>query len=77
MSGCDGKLCFSEKKIGRFFRYYVERIMNVENDCDHDVEGDAVGSVDCIFRDDVVQSLNKMKMGKSSEHSDASFVVDC
>ena len=51
--------------------------MNVENDCDHDVEGDVVGPVDCIFRDDVVQSLNKMKIGKSSGHSDVSFVVDC
>ena len=40
----------------------MERIMNEENDWDHNVEGDAVeGLVDWINREEVVQELNQMK----------------
>ena len=40
----------------------MERIMNEENGCDHDVEGDAVeGPVDCLSRDELVQVLNLKK----------------
>ena len=37
----------------------MERIMNKENDCDQNVEGDAVeGSVVCVSRVEVLQALN-------------------
>ena len=42
MRGSDGKLCFSEKERGKVCRDYVERIMNEENDWDHNVKEDAV-----------------------------------
>ena len=48
MKGSDRKLCFSEKERGKVRKDYMERIMNEENDWDHNVEGDAVeGSVVC------------------------------
>ena len=40
--GSDGKMCFSEKERGKVWKNYMERIMNEENDCDHNVEGYAV-----------------------------------
>ena len=33
--------CFSEKERGNISKDYLERIMNEENDWDHNVEGDA------------------------------------
>ena len=42
MRGSDGKLCISEKDRGKVWKDYMERIMNEENDWDHNVEGDAV-----------------------------------
>ena len=51
MRGSDGKLCFSEKERGKAWKEYMERIMNEENDRDHNVEGDRVeGSVVCANR---------------------------
>ena len=44
----------------------MERIMNEENDWDHNVEGDAVeGAVVCVGREEVLQVLNEMKTRKS------------
>ena len=37
----------------------VRRIMNEENDWDHAVEGDAVGPVVGVSREDVIQALNE------------------
>ena len=39
---------------------YIERIMNEENDCDHNVEGDAV---DCVSGEEVMQALDEMRIG--------------
>ena len=59
MRGSDGKLCFSEKESGKVWMGYMERIMNEENDWDHNMEGDAVeGPVVCVGREDVLQALN-------------------
>ena len=60
MRGSDGKLCFSEKEIGNVWKNYMERIMNEDNDWDHNVEGDAVeGPVVCVSREEVLQALNE------------------
>ena len=41
----------------------MERIMNDENDLDHNVEGDAVeGPVVSVSREEVLQALNEMKI---------------
>ena len=48
----DGKLCFTKKDGGTFWKVYVERIMNEESDWDHNVEGHLVaGLTDCVSRD--------------------------
>ena len=66
--GSDGKLCFSEKERGKFWKDYMERIMNEENDWDHNVEGDAVeGPVVCVGIEEVLQALNEMKTGKAPD----------
>ena len=49
--GSDGKLCFSEKEKCKIWKDYMERIINEENDWDHNVEGDAVEDpVVCVSR---------------------------
>ena len=59
MRGRLGKLCFSEKERCKFWKDYMERIINVENDRDHNVEGDVLeGPVDCINRKEEPQALN-------------------
>ena len=53
MRGSDGELCFSEKERGKVWKHDTERIMNEENDWDHNVEGYVVESpVVCISRED-------------------------
>ena len=57
MRGCDGKLCFIEKEGCKVWKFCMKRIMNEENDRDHNVEGDAVeGPVVCACREDVLQA---------------------
>ena len=52
----------------------MERIMNEENDWDHDVEGDAVeGPVVCVGREEVLQALNEMKSEKAPGASEVSL----
>ena len=47
-----GKFCFSENESGKIWKYYIERIMNLENDWGHSVEGCEVeGPVDCVSND--------------------------
>ena len=66
--GRDGKLCFCEKERVKVCKDYLERIMNEENDWDHNVEGDAVeGPVVCVSREEV---LHEMKSGKASGPSE-------
>ena len=48
----DGMLFFSEEERGKVWKDYMKRIMNEENDWDHNMEGDAVeGHVDCVSRE--------------------------
>ena len=60
MKGSNGKLYFNEKERGKVWKDYMERLMNEENDCDHNVEGDAAeGPVVCVSREEVLQALNE------------------
>ena len=38
MRGSYEKLCFSEEERGKVWKDYMERIMNEENDWDHNVD---------------------------------------
>ena len=63
MRQSDGKLCFSEKERGKVWKDYMERIVNEENDWDHNVAGDAVeGPLVCVSREEVLQALNEVKI---------------
>ena len=74
MRGSDRELCFSEKERDKVWKDYIERIMNEENDWDHDVEGDAVeGPVGCVGREEVLQALNEMKTGRALGPSEVSL----
>ena len=51
-----------------------ERIMNEENDCNQNVEGDAVeGPVVHVCSVEMVQSLSEMKTGEAYGFSDVSL----
>ena len=51
MRGSHERLCFSDKERGKALKGYMEKIMNEENDCDRNVEGEAVeGACDCCLR---------------------------
>ena len=56
----------SVRMRGKVWKDYMERTMNKENDLDDNVEGDAVEApVDCVSREEVLQSLSEMKTGKA------------
>ena len=64
----------SKKEIGNVLKDYMERIMNEENDWDHDVEGDSVeGPVDCVHREEVLQALTEMNTAKAPGLSQVSL----
>ena len=42
MRGSDGKLCFSEKEKGKVWKDHMKRIMNEENDWDHNMKGEMI-----------------------------------
>ena len=55
----------------------MERIMNEENDWDHDMEGDAAEDpVVCKCRDDVLQALNEIKTGITTGSSEVSLQLN-
>ena len=74
MRGSDGQLCFGKKETYKVWKDYIDRIMNEENDCDNNAEGDAA---DCVVvgvsREEVLQVLNEKKIGKVPGHSDVSL----
>ena len=47
--------------------------MNEESELDHNVDRDAVGPVDCVSGDEVVQVLKEIKTGEAPGSSDVSF----
>ena len=72
--GSDGKLCISEKESSKVWKDCMERIMNEDNDWDHNVEGDVVeGPVVDVGREEVLQALNEMITGKAPGPSDVSL----
>ena len=49
-----------ESCVGEVWKNYMEKIMNEENDWDHNVEGDAVeGPAVCVSREEELQALNE------------------
>ena len=74
MRRSDGKLCISEKERGKIWKDYMDRIMNVEYDWDHNVEGDAVEDpVVCVSIEELLQALNEMKTVNAPGPSEVSL----
>ena len=68
------EICVSVRKRGKVWKDHKERMMNEENDWDHNVEGDAVeGPVVCVSREEVLQALNEIKTGKAPGPSEVSL----
>ena len=64
---------FIETEKGKVWKDHMERIINEENDWDHNVEADTVESpVVCVGREEVLQALNEMKTGKAPGPSEVS-----
>ena len=57
-----GEVLIELKNCPNGMFYLLKRLVIVEHDWDHNVEGHAV---DCVSRDDVVQVLNEIKTGKA------------
>ena len=56
MGRSDENQCFNEKESGKVWKDYMERIINEENDLDHNVEGYVEGPVVCVSRSEVLQN---------------------
>ena len=53
---------FSEKETGKVWKHCMERIMNDENDWDHNVDGDATeGPIVCVSREEALRALNEAR----------------
>ena len=75
---CDSPFCFASGTMKEIVSMdYMERIMNEENDRDHNVEGDAVeGPVACVDIEEVLQALNEMKTEKDPGPSGVSLELN-
>ena len=66
--------CVSVRRKEVVMKDHMERIMNEENDWDHNMEGDAVeGPVVCVSREEALQASNEMKTGKAPGPSEVSL----
>ena len=54
-------------------REHMEKIMNDENEWDQMVEADMVGGPVEKGTDEVMEAMNKMKLGKAAEHSEVNM----
>ena len=60
MSGSDGRLCFSKKGRCRIWIDNIEKVINEENNYDHNIERDAVvGPYVCVCKELVQVLKNK------------------
>ena len=70
----DGRLVVSEKDRGKLWKEHMEKIMNVENEWDQMVEVDMVeGPVEGVTGEEVVEAMNKMKLGKVAGPSEVNM----
>ena len=67
----DGRLVLSEKDRGKLWKEHMENIMNLENEWDQMVEADMVeGPVEGVTDEEVMEAMNKMKLGKAAGPSE-------
>jgi len=67
LKGVSGKLVVDEKGIKDSWKAYIEKLMNEENEWDHEISAEVKeGPADCIRIGEVVAPLKKMKRRKAS-----------
>ena len=76
MKDKDGKRVVSEKDREKLWKEHMVKIMNVENEWDQMVEADMVeGPVEGVTDEEVMEAMNKMKLGKAAEPSEVNMDV--
>ena len=76
----DGRLVVSEKDRGKLWKEHMEKIMNVKNEWDQMVEADMVERpVEEITDEEVMEAINKMKLGKTAGSSEVNMdtIIAC
>ena len=74
MKDKNGRLVVSEKDRGKLWKEHMEKIMNVENKWDQMVEVDMVeGTVEGVTDEEVMEAMNKMKLGKAAGPSEVNM----
>ena len=74
MKDKDGRLVVSEKDCGKLWKQHMEKITNVENEWDQMVEVDMVeGPVERVPDEEVMEAMNKMKLGKAAGLSEVNM----
>ena len=67
MKDKDGRLVVSEKDRGKLWKEHMEKIINVENEWDQMVKvGMVEGPVEGVTDGEVMEAMNKMKLGKTT-----------
>ena len=70
----DGRLVVSEKDRGILWKDHMEKIMNVENEWNQMAKADRVeGSVEEVTYEEVMEAMNKMKLGKATGPSEVNM----
>ena len=70
MKDKDGKLLLSEKDRRKLWKEHMETIMNVENEWDQMIEADMV---ERVTDEEVMETMNKMKLGKAAGPSEVNM----
>ena len=74
MKDKDGRLVVSEKDRGKLCKEHMKKIMNVENEWDQMVEADMVeGPVEGVTDEEVMEAMNKIKLGKAAGPSEVNM----
>ena len=73
MKDKDGRLVASEKDRGKLWKKHMEKTMNVENEWDQMVEVDMVEGPGEGVTDEVMEAMNKMKLGKTAGPSEVNM----
>ena len=74
MKNKDGRLVVSEKDRGKLCKDHMEKIMNVENEWDQMAKADMVkGPVEEVTYEEVMEAMNKIKLGKAAGPSEVNM----
>ena len=71
MKDKEDRLVVSDKDRGKLWKDHMEKIMNVENEWDQMAKADMIeGPVEEVIYEEVIEAMNKMKLGKAAGPSE-------